>query len=327
MQYKRHVLACRNRYADSFAQRLRQCAQQSANGESQRNRSVITVPFDEKEWRLGVKKTIAVLCCALLLVLGLPTGSVRAQTQDVVFAGAGDIARCGPDNLFYPQATAALLDSIPGSVFAIGDLAYVDGLETESNRCFDATCGRHRAAGDPTKGYYSFNYGAWHVVVLNSVCTLAPTLPGGCTATSPEGQWLQADLAANPTACTAALWHTPLYTSTSANATPAVQPFWQILYNGGADLVINGHAHNYERFAPQDPNGNLDAVNGIREFVVGTGGESLMSFGTTIAANSEVRNSTTHGVIQFTLHATSYDWQFIPVAGQTFTDSGTQACH
>ena len=164
-------------------------------------------------------------------------------------------------------------------------------------------------------------------MVLNSVCTPAPTLPGGCTATSPEGQWLQADLAANPAVCTMALWHTPLYSSTSADATLVVQPFWQILYNAGADLVVNGHAHNYERFAPQNPNGNMDLVQGIREFVVGTGGETLMSFDATPAANSEVRNSTTHGVIQFTLHATSYDWQFIPVAGQTFTDSGTQACH
>jgi hypothetical protein len=124
-----------------------------------------------------------------------------------------------------------------------------------------------------------------------------------------------------------ALWHTPLYSSTSADATPAVQPFWQILYNARADLIINGHAHNYERFAPQDPNGNLDMVNGIREFVVGTGGETLMSFDTTLAANSEVRNSSAYGVMQFTLHAASYDWQFIPVAGQTFTDSGSQTCH
>ena len=124
-----------------------------------------------------------------------------------------------------------------------------------------------------------------------------------------------------------ALWHTPLYSSTSADVTLVVQPFWQILYNAGADLVVNGHAHNYERFAPQNPNGNMDLVHGIREFVVGTGGETLMSFDATPAANSEVRNGATHGVIQFTLHATSYDWQFIPVAGQTFTDSGTQACH
>lgn len=299
-----------------------------------------------------MKKTMVFLCCILFLALCLPLGNFKAQTQDVVLVGAGDIARCGPENLHYPQATAALLDSLSGSVFAIGDLAYNDGLETEFNRCFDATWGRHRArlhpvpgvhdmiapnasgyfnyfgpsAGDPTKGYYSFNYGAWHVVVLNSVCTKAPTLPGACTATSPEGQWLQADLAANPTACTVALWHIPLYTSTAADATPAVQPFWQILYSAGADLIINGHAHNYERFAPQDPNGNLDTISGIREFVVGTGGESLQGF-TTVAPNSEVRNNTTRGVIQFTLHASSYDWQFIPVVGQTFTDSGTQACH
>jgi len=300
-----------------------------------------------------VKKPIAILCCALLLVLCLSALNFKAQTQDVVLVGAGDIARCGPENLAHPQATATLLDSIPGSVFAIGDLAYVNGLETEFTRCFDATWGRHRtrlhpvpgvhdliapnafgyfnyfgpAAGDPTKGYYSFNYGAWHVVVLNSVCTPAPTLPGACGINSPEGQWLQADLAANPAMCTAALFHSPLYSSTSVNATPAVQAFWQILYNAGADLVVNGHAHNYERFAPQDPNGNLDTAKGIREFVVGTGGETLMSFDTAPAANSEVRNSTSHGVIQFTLHPTSYDWQFIPVAGQTFTDSGSQACH
>ncbi len=275
-----------------------------------------------------MKKPIAILCCVLFLVLCSPTNNFRAQTQDVVLVGAGDIARCGPENLAYPQATATLLDSLPGSAFAIGDLAYVDGLETEFTRCFDATWGRHRArlhpvpgvhdliapnafgyfnyfgpaAGDPAKGYYSFNYGAWHVVVLNSVCTPAPNLPGG-------------------------LFHSPLYSSRSADTTPAVQPFWQILYNAGADLVVNGHAHNYERFAPQDPNGNLDTAKGLREFVVGTGGESLAAFDATPAANSEVRNSTNHGVIQFTLHATSYDWQFIPVAGQTFTDSGTQACH
>ena len=137
---------------------------------------------------------------------------------------------------------------------------------------------------------------------------------------------MQSDLGANPVACTVAIWHQPLYTSMSADVTTAMRPFWQILYNAGADLVLNGHAHNYERFAPQDPNGNLDLTKGLREFVVGTGGESLNPF-TTTAPNSEVRNSSTFGVLKLTLHATSYDWQFVPVAGQTFTDSGTQACH
>jgi len=158
-----------------------------------------------------------------------------------------------PDNLSDPQATATLLDSIPGSVFAIGDLAYVDGLETEFTRCFDATwdaiargytqCLAYMTSSlqmpldisiisdlpqaTLTKGYYSFNYGAWHVVVLNSVCTPAPTLLELAESTHQRGNWLQADLAANPAVCTAALFHSPLYSSTSANATPAVQPFWQ----------------------------------------------------------------------------------------------------
>jgi hypothetical protein len=148
----------------------------------------------------------------------------------------------------------------------------------------------------------------------------------GCTATSAEGQWLQADLAANPTTCTVAIWHQPLYSSTTGAVTTAMRTFWQILYNARADLVINGHAHNYERFAPQDPNGNLDLTNGLREFVVGTGGESLQAF-TTSAPNSQLRNSSTYGVLKLTLHATSYDWQFVQVAGQTFTDSGSQVCH
>ncbi len=177
-----------------------------------------------------------------------------------------------------------------------GDLAYPNGAETEFLRCFDSTWGRHRSritpapgihdfiapnaqgyfnyfgpiAGDPTKGYYSYNYGAWHVVIINDICSSSSGV-NGCTATSPEGLWLQSDLAANPVACTVAIWHQPLYTSMSADVTTAMRPFWQILYNAGADLVLNGHAHNYERFAPQDPNGNLDLTKGLREFVVGTG--------------------------------------------------------
>jgi hypothetical protein len=249
------------------------------------------------------------------------------------------------------QATAALLDSIPGQIFALGDNTYPNGRESEYFECYDVTWGRHRArtipvlgshdtvvptsygyfnyfgsvAGDPRKGYYSFNYGAWHIIVLNSLCSF----PVYCSSTSPQAQWLQADLAANPPTknCTLALWHAPLYSSTSSSASTTVQPFWQILFNAGADLIVNGGAHNYERFAPQDPNGNLNTTNGIVEIVVGTGGESHSSFDATTAANSVIRNSSTYGVLQLTLHATSYSWQFVPVAGQTFTDSGTQACH
>lgn len=274
-----------------------------------------------------------------------------AQTQDVTLVGAGDIARCGPEKLVNAQATAALLDSIPGQVFALGDSTYPNGRESEYFQCYDVTWGRHRArtipvlgshdtvvptsygyfnyfapvAGDPSKGYYSLNYGAWHIIVLNSLCSF----PVDCSSTSPQAQWLQADLAASPPTknCTLALWHVPLYSSTSSSASTTVQPFWQILFNAGADLIVNGGAHNYERFASQDPNGNLNATNGIVEIVVGTGGESHYAFDANTAANSVIRNSSTFGVLQLSLHATSYSWQFVPVAGQTFTDSGTQACH
>ncbi len=299
---------------------------------------------------LLTKRRFIGMCGALFLLVCCLGRRVTAQSQDVTLVGAADIGGCGPTPA-HSQATAALLDSIPGMVFVAGDLGYPNGAETEFTRCYDPTWGRHRSrttpapgihefiapnaqgyfnyfgpiAGDPTKGYYSYNYGAWHVVMVNDICTSASGV-NGCTATSPEGQWLQSDLAANPTACTVAIWHQPLYSSSSSTVTTAMRPFWQILYNAGAELVINGHAHNYERFAPQDPNGNLDLKKGLREFVIGTGGEDLQEF-TATAPNSEIRNSSTFGVLKLTLHATSYDWQFIPVAGQTFTDSGSQACH
>ncbi|HEV2492094.1 MAG TPA: metallophosphoesterase [Terriglobia bacterium] len=297
---------------------------------------------------------LSVVCLSIVAFISLLIGGTKAdlmaQTQDVVLVGAGDIGQCGPGALSKPLATAALIDPIAGMVFVSGDMGYPNGLESDFEKCYAPTWGRFRSrsipapghheyidpngmgyynywgptAGDPTKGYYSLNYGAWHIIVLNSECSDIHL--GGCTATSPQGQWLQADLAANPVTCTLAIWHRTLYTSTANLATSAVQPFWQMLYSAGADLVINGHAHNYERFAPQDPNGNLDTAKGLREFIVGTGGGDLMSF-TTVANNSQVRNSNTFGVLKLTLHATSYDWQFLPIAGQTFTDSGTQACH
>ncbi len=300
--------------------------------------------------KLLTKRLMIGMFAALFLLVYCLRSRVMAQTQDVVLVGAADIGGCGPTP-GHSGATAALRDSIPGTVFVAGDLAYPNGAETEFTRCYDATWGRHRSrttpivgvhdfiapnaqgyfnyfgtiAGDPNRGYYSYNYGAWHVVIINDICSSSSGV-NGCTATSPEGQWLQSDLAANPTTCTVAIWHQPLYTSTSSAVTTAMKPFWQILYNAAADLVINGHAHNYERFAPQDPSGNLDVTKGLREFVVGTGGESLQAF-TATAPNSEVRNSSTYGVLKLTLHATSYDWQYLPVAGQTFTDSGSQACH
>ena len=293
-----------------------------------------------------MKSKLLVWLAALVLAFGWPS-ALLCQTSDPVLVGAGDCCACLSGRLQYAQATAALIDSIPGTVFAAGDLAYLNGTDGDFSRCYAPTWGHLRArttpapgnheynshgafayfnyfgpaAGQPGKGYYSYDLGAWHVIILNSNCSDA----GGCTSTSPQGQWLQADVAAHPALCTVAIWHHPLYSSTTSAITSAVQPLWQMLYAAGAELVLNGHAHDYERFAPQDPNGNLDLSKGIRQFVVGTGGNGLDSFQTT-AANSEVRASS-YGVLKLTLHSGSYDWQFVPIPGSSSSDSGTTSCH
>ncbi len=177
------------------------------------------------------------------------------------------------------------------------------------------------AAGNPTQGYYSYDVGAWHLIALNSNCSEA----GGCSSVSPQGKWLQADLTAHPTVCTLAYWHIPLWSS-GGRASPNTAQLTQILYTNNADVVLAGHDHTYERFAPQDYNGALDLARGIRAFVVGTGGANHTPF-TTIAPNSEVRNDSTYGMLKIALHAASYDWQFVPEAGKTFSDSGMTACH
>ena len=141
----------------------------------------------------------------------------------------------------------------------------------------------------------------------------------------PQVTWLKADLAANPHACVAAVWHQPLFSSGDHGNDPSARPLWDVLQAAGAELVLNGHDHDYERFAPQTSTGVADPA-GLREFVVGTGGAALVPF-TTVRANSVVRNASTWGVLKLTLRAGGYDWQFVPVAGKTFTDSGSGTCH
>jgi len=262
-----------------------------------------------------------------------------------VLVGAGDISSCSNNG---DEATASLLDGIPGTVFTTGDNVYEVGSSTEFANCYSPTWGRHKgrtrpvvgnheygtagaagyygyfgaAAGDPAKGYYSYDLGAWHIIVLNSNCGSV----GGCAAGSAQEKWLRADLAAHPNVCTAAMWHHPRFNSGAQHgSSTSSQAFWQALYDYGADVVLAGHEHTYERFAPQNAAGNADALRGIREFVVGTGGKSHYGFGTPLP-NSEVRNGDTYGVLKLTLNATSYAWQFVPVAGQTFTDSGSASC-
>jgi hypothetical protein len=268
-----------------------------------------------------------------------------------VLVGAGDIAWCG--DLSGSRQTAKLLEVTPGTIFAAGDLAYERGTYEEFLNCYGPTWGKFKArtrpapgnheyngssaigyyrywgkqAGDPGKGYYSFDLGPWHIVVLNTNCSI--TELGGCSEESPEETWLKQDLATHPNACILAYGHHPLFSSGLLGKHaehPELTPFWQDLYDAHADLVLAGHEHNYERFAPQNPEGNPDREHGIREIVVGTGGRSHTPLGFA-KPNSEVRDDRTYGVLKLTLWPGKYAWEFIPVAGATFRDSGEGVCH
>jgi hypothetical protein len=260
--------------------------------------------------------------------------------KDPVLVGAGDIAECGSEGA---AATAQLLDQIAGTVFTLGDNAYESGSAEQFRDCYDPTWGRHKARTHPTpgnhdyvtsgaaayydyfgeragpagRGYYSYDLGAWHIVALNSEIT--------ASAESSQAKWLIADLTAHPAACTLAYWHKPIFSSGSVHGDdPHMRPIWDILAHAGADVVLSGHDHIYERFAPQTAIGDADP-HGIREFVVGTGGASRYGIGD-IQPNSEVRGAGVYGVLKLNLHATGYEWEFVPAAGGAFHDSGSAAC-
>ena len=273
-----------------------------------------------------------------------PTSTPSAA--DAILLAAGDIARCGSSG---DADTAKLIAQYPSAAVAIlGDNAYESGLSSEYASCYNPTWGAFKsctypapgnhdfidpggagyygyfgsAAGPRGKGYYSYDLGAWHIVVLNSTCGDA----GGCTAGSAQGKWLLKDLRAHPVACTLAYFHHPLYSSGEWGNITWVQPLVQILYDEGVEIMLSGHDHDYERFAPQNAKSSPDPAKGIVQFVVGTGGSNHTPW-TTIQPNSLVRNNTTFGVLKLTLHAASYDWKFLPIAGSSFTDLGTANCH
>lgn len=257
-----------------------------------------------------------------------------------VLVGAGDIAECGVAGA---EATALLLDVNPGTVFAAGDNVYYRGSVEEYQRCYEPTWGRHKARTRPipgnhdyetagasafftyfgaaaapgAPGYYSYDVGSWHVVALNSNIPI--------DAASPQLAWLRGDLSAHRSACTFAYVHYPLFSSGQNGPVARMQPLWDVLYAEGVEVVVSGHDHHYERFAPQDPSGRSDTSRGVRQFVAGTGGVHLYPVGAP-RPNSEVRASV-WGVLKFTLQSAGYDWEFVPVAGQTFRDFGSAMCH
>jgi len=272
------------------------------------------------------------------------TVSVPAGAPGGVLVGAGDIASCGSSG---DEATAALLDGIAGTVFTTGDNVYGGTGLAQYQSCYGPSWGRHlertrptpgnhdydapgapgyyayfgSSAGDPTKGYYSYDLGGWHVVVLNSNCAAV----GGCGGGSAQEQWLRQDLTASSAACTVALWHHPRYSVGVHGDSAATQALWQAAYDHGVDLVLTGHDHSYQRFLPLDAAGRPDAALGITSIVVGTGGAS--HYDTSPGPNTVISNGATYGVLKLTLYPTGLNWDFVPQAGATFTDSGSLGCH
>jgi len=297
-----------------------------------------------------IARVVTMTTLAILSAAGC--GPEKTPTPEVdgppVVVAAGDIADCSRED---DQATARLLGGIEGTILTLGDHAYPDGSAEDFAACYDPSWGQFKArtmpspgnheyetagasgyfdyfgkaAGDPDKGYYSYDLGSWHIVALNSNCGVGEIR---CGPGSAQVQWLEEDLAANDEeACTLAYFHHPLFTSGSYR--PGIEPverLWEILYAGGVDVVLNGHDHNYQHFASQDPKGRADPEGGIMQFVVGTGGRSHYQISLPIA-NTEVYNDDTFGVLELTLHPKRYDWEFVPVKGETFSDSGVARCH
>ncbi len=305
-------------------------------------------------WR--VAPPVLVVLLGTLLALGC-TSERRTPSPEVadsaLVVAVGDIAAdCRREaHEGSAEATAVLLDDIQGTVLALGDLALPQGSAESFQKCYDLRWGHFKwrtrpvpgnheyytegaagyfdyfgkAAGEPGKGYYSYNLGSWHLVALNSNCERI----GGCDESSPQVRWLKADLAANDgKRCTLAYMHHPRFSSGAKHGnTHYVKPLWEALYEAGAEVVLSAHEHNYERFAPQNPGGREDPEDGIREFVVGTGGGKGTYPILEPIANSEVHNDETYGVLKLTLNPKSYEWRFVPVEGETFSDSGSAKCY
>jgi hypothetical protein len=289
-------------------------------------------------WCRAVAPAIALVASVTLAGLARGVAGLSAAAAAPVLLVTGDIDGCNEG-----EDTAELAARVAAPIATVGDNAYPSGSSSEYAKCYAPTWGALKdrthpvpgnhdydtskaapyyeyfgaAAGDPTKGWYSYDVGTWHVVALNSNC--------GNVDCGEQTSWLEADLTAHPSACILAYWHHPRFTSGTSGGDAAVGDFWKVLYDHRASLVFNGHDHDYERFAPQNPSGRADPGRGIREFVVGTGGAALGSI-ERVAPNSEVRHNRAYGLLELTLRPDGYDWRFLATGGDTFTDSGSDTC-
>jgi hypothetical protein len=300
----------------------------------------------------GMGKTVLVvgaMAAALLLasmaaLLTATPGGGKPRT--VTLVGAGDIGRCDDRS---DHKTARLVGKIPGTVFTLGDNAYPQGTREQFRDCYDPTWGKYKKrtrpsvgdheyhtpgakpyfdyfrgrAGERRGGYYSYDRGSWHIVVLNSNCEEV----GGCGKRSAQGRWLRRDLAQNPTKCTLAYFHHPLYASGRGEDIPQVKPFWTELYNQHAEVILSGDAHRYERFARITPSGERSSARGIRQFIVGTGGAPGDSQQGPDEPRVQAKKVGAPGVLKLELGSGFYHWKFVPVEGRNYTDSGSARCH
>jgi hypothetical protein len=288
-------------------------------------------------------------------------------SADPVIAAAGDIACSPSDpnwnggngtatGCAHKTTAAAVINLNPTAVLALGDNQYEGGALADYNQVYAPSWGQFKnitypvignheygnagAAGywnyfgdratplqpgcrSNCNGWYSFDIGTWHIVALNSECN---NVSGGCSATSPQATWLKADLAAHTNKCTLAMWHEP-YWAGGVLRSDLVLPLIQVLYDNNADLILNGHDHLYDRYAPQNPQSQVDTARGIRQITVGSGGRDFS--GRITNTNQEFQQNTSFGILSLTLHPTSYDWKFIPSTNITAAsqDSGTTTCH
>jgi hypothetical protein len=271
--------------------------------------------------------------------------TAQAKDKDITFVGAGDIAVCDTP---FDEATAKLVGKYDGPVFLLGDNAYETGSRSDYTKCFAPSWGNFKermfpvpgnheymtgatpyfdyfgeAAGERGKGWYSFDLGSWHVVAINSECKAI----GGCAPGSPQYEWLKRDLAEHPATCTLAYWHRPRFSSGRHGSDTSLGDLWSLLVSAGTEFVMSGHDHHYERFAPMNATGERDVAKGMRQFVIGTGGRNLYPIDPNPLPTTELRDNQTYGIMKLSLRKEGYGWEFVPVEGGTFKDSGEERCH